>query len=109
MYHFRQIQNEDEGIVPVLHPTLAALFIVLKNSANLSQIRRSHPNLHLHKHYNPEAMSPKDISNLLLPTGNRWWESLGKLCSHFSDPFSQSCTAANACQGGMAPCTPPVC
>ena len=29
------------------------------------------------------------------------------MCSPFSDPFSQSCTAANACQRGMAPHIPP--
>ena len=106
MYHFWQIQNEDEGIVLALHPTLAALFIILKDSADLSEIRRSHPDLHIHKHYDPEAIFPKDISNLLPPTGNHWWESLGKLCSPFADPFSQPCTAADACQGGMAPPLP---
>ena len=102
MYHFRNVQK-NEGAAPALHPTLAALFIVLQDGGDLSEIRRDHPKLHKHKYYKPEAKFPQDISNLLPAPANRWWETLGKSCSPFSGLFSLSCTAADACQRQTAP------
>ena len=86
LYHFRQIPKEN-GVAPVLHPTLVELFIVLQRGADLSEIRRDHPNLHKHKYYDPEAKFPQDISNLLPAPVDRWWVTLGKLCSPFSGLF----------------------
>ena len=98
MYHFRQIQQENGGVAPALHPTLAALFIVLRAGTDLSEIRRNHTNLHKHKYYDPEANFPQDISNLLPAPQYRWWETLGELCSPFSGSCSQPRTAAEARQ-----------
>ena len=86
LYHFWQISKEN-GVAPALHPTLAALFIVLQRGADLSEIRRDHPDLHKHKYYDPEAKFPQDISNLLPAPVDRWWVTLGKLCSPFSGLF----------------------
>jgi len=103
LYHFRQISKENDGVAPALHPTLAALSIVLQRGADLSEIRRDHPDLRKHKYYDPEANFPQDISNLLPAPVDRWWETLGKSCSLFSGLFSPSCTAADACQSLKAP------
>ena len=78
---------------------LAALFMVLEAGADLSQIGRSYPRLHKHKYYVQGAKFPDDITNLLPPTGECWWETLGKsLGISFSALFSQFSTAAEACQ-----------
>ena len=98
MYHFRQIQQENGGVVPALHPTLAALFIVLNSSTGLSEIRRNRPDLCKHKYYDPEANFPQDISNLLLVPQDRWWETLDESCLPFSGSCSQPRTAAEARQ-----------
>ena len=70
VYHFQQISKEN-GVAPALHPTLAALFIMLQCSTDRSEIRRDHPDLHKHK-YDPEAKFPQDISNLLPVPVDRW-------------------------------------
>ena len=84
LYHFRQISKENNAVAPALHPMLAALFIMLQRGADLSKIRRDHPDLYKHKYYDPEAKFPQDISNLLPAPVDRWWVTLGKLCSPFS-------------------------
>ena len=103
MYHFQQISKENNKVAPVLHPTLAPLFIVLHCGADLSEIRRDYPDLHKHKYYDPEAKFPQNISNLLPVPVDHWWVTLGKLCSSFSGLFSLSHTAADACKRLTAP------
>lgn len=45
---------------------------------DLSRISRSHPDRRLHGYYNKDASFPDDISDLLPPPADRWWERLGK-------------------------------
>ena len=73
-----QLIRANEGAPPPLHPTLAALFIILDAKADFSQIGRSHPKWRKHKYYLPGARFPEDISSLLPPVEARWWEMLGK-------------------------------
>jgi hypothetical protein len=79
MRQFRRLKNENDGVPPALHPTLAALFIVLDSGADLSEIGRNHHLIRKHKYYDPRAKFPEDISGLLPPNGDRWWEPLGGL------------------------------
>ena len=73
--------------------------MVLEAGANLSQIRRLYPRLCKHKYYIQGTKFPDDITDLLPPTGECWWETLGKsLGISFSTLFSQFSTAAEACQ-----------
>ena len=65
------------GEVPALHPTLAALYIVLDADGDLAEITRTHPRLNRHSYYQPGAKFPQDISDLL-PSEDRWWEILGE-------------------------------
>src|SRR6201996_46926 len=97
MHHFRQIKKQ-QGAAPALHPTLAALFIVLESGADLSEIGRNHPNRRSHKYYDPSANFPNDISNLLPSSEHRWWDVLGRSYSLFSGSFSQLFPAADVCQ-----------
>jgi hypothetical protein len=60
-----------------LHPSLAALYIVLKAGGDFSEIGRNHPDLQRHKFYQPHVMFPENIANLLPPSGDHWWELLG--------------------------------
>lgn len=71
--------HENEGARVVLHPTLAALYIVLDRNENLGNINRSHPDLIQHELYDPDVEFPHDLSDLLPPTADRWWDHLGKL------------------------------
>jgi hypothetical protein len=73
------MKDENNGAPPALHPTLAALFIVLNSGSNLSEIGRNYPKQRKHQYYDPNAQFPKDISHLLPPGEDRWWEHLGKL------------------------------
>jgi len=68
----------DRSEIPPLHPTLAALSIVLHRNEDLGTIDRSHPDRHSHKHYKCDATFPDDILDLLPPHADRWWEKLGK-------------------------------
>ena len=72
-----RIINE-QGASPALHPTLVALCIVLNRKEDLGRISRTHPDLHQHQDYNPDAEFPSDLSELLPPSAERWWECLGK-------------------------------
>lgn len=94
--------------MPALHPTLAALFIVLAAgaSADLSEIGRTYRDVRKHSNYSAWAKFPDDISNLLPPPGERWWETLGKSSSTFSSSFSQYSTVAEARRGQEAPDPP---
>jgi hypothetical protein len=65
------------GESPALHPSLAALYIVLKSKDDFSEIGRNHPNLKKHKFYQPHVAFAKNITHLLPPSGDRWWELLG--------------------------------
>jgi hypothetical protein len=79
MRQFWRLKNENEGVLPALHPMLAALFIVLDSGADFSEIGRNHWFLRKHKYYNPRVKFPEDISGLSPPSGDCWWESLGEL------------------------------
>lgn len=68
----------NRGILPALHPTLAALYIILDFKGDLSEIGRNLLDLELHKYYQCDAIFPDDISDLLPPCEDRWWEDLGK-------------------------------
>jgi hypothetical protein len=60
-----------------LHPTLAALFVVLDDKGDLGDITKTHPERDAFKYFNPFAEFPTDISGLL-PREGRWWEDLGE-------------------------------
>jgi hypothetical protein len=51
---------------------------VLERNEDLGRISRSHPDRHEHSFYDAEAKFPSDISDLLPPNADRWWEPLGK-------------------------------
>jgi hypothetical protein len=89
--------------VPPLHPTLAALFIILGTSGDFSKIWRTYQGVAKHTYYNPQAKFPEDITHLLPPTGEHWWEDLGKSSPAFSSSFSPCSTAAEAWQGWEVP------
>ncbi|KAI9428847.1 hypothetical protein H4582DRAFT_2090828 [Lactarius indigo] len=72
---FRRLRR-NSGDLPALHPTLAALYIVLNAKGDLSDIGRGHPSINKHKYYLPSAKFPADISHLLPPNEGRWWEHL---------------------------------
>jgi len=55
-----------------------ALSIVLERDEDLARINRLHPDHREHKYYGADAKFPADISDLLLPSADRWWEILGK-------------------------------
>jgi hypothetical protein len=74
---FRKLRGSN-GVPPALHPTLAALFIVMDSAADLSEIGRDHPRIEEHLYYTPGSQFPGDISGLLPPSGDRWWEPLGE-------------------------------
>ena len=60
-----------------LHPTLIALQNVLAKNEDLSSINRSHPCLVKHKYYDKNGNFPDDLSGMLPPMEDRWWEQLG--------------------------------
>jgi hypothetical protein len=60
-----------------LHPILVALQIVLDQNEDLGSITRSHPDLKVHSFYDETAKFPADISHMLPPIADRWWEQLG--------------------------------
>jgi hypothetical protein len=70
------LRGNGNNVFP-LHPTLAALPIVLKNDEDLGSITRSHPGLGGHKFYDKNAAFPDDLSSKLPPIADRWWEHLG--------------------------------
>jgi hypothetical protein len=74
---FWQMKKDNGGVTPPFHPTLAALSIVLTKGTDFSEIRRDHPKVSKHSYYTPHEF-PDDISNLLPPSAEHWWESLGK-------------------------------
>jgi hypothetical protein len=57
---------------------LVALSIALERDEDLRRITRSHPDQREHEFYDANAEFPPDISNLLPPSADRWWEHLGK-------------------------------
>jgi hypothetical protein len=73
------VRKADNGTPPALHPTLAALYIILDVNGDLSEIGRKYPNLKQHKYYKRKSEFPDNISDLLPPHEDRWWEDLGKL------------------------------
>jgi hypothetical protein len=87
---FHKVQQENGGLPPALHPTLAALGIVLQQNEDFGMITRSHPDLEMHKYYKRDIIFRSDISHLLPQRAERWWEDLGecsKLFCYFSyDP-----------------------
>ncbi|KAF8266104.1 hypothetical protein EI94DRAFT_1803588 [Lactarius quietus] len=75
-HHFHVLQEDNRGIVPPLHPTIAALFIILKESCNISDIGRNYPGVTWHLYYEPQAKFPEEISHLLASSREFWWEAL---------------------------------
>ncbi|KAH9055090.1 hypothetical protein EDB83DRAFT_2316227 [Lactarius deliciosus] len=69
------MKKNNSGEAPPLHPTLAALYIVLDADGDLAEITRTHPCLNRHSYYQPEAEFPQDISDIL-PSEDHWWEIL---------------------------------
>jgi len=78
-HELQQINSMKEGGSYHLHPTLVVLSIVLSRDGDLGTINQSHLDWHMHKFYNSNTKFPADISHLLLPSEDRWWEVLGKL------------------------------
>jgi hypothetical protein len=62
---FHCTRKENKGILPVLHPMLKALYIVLDSKGNFSDISRNHLHLEQHKYFKPSAKFPENISDLL--------------------------------------------
>ena len=79
MHAFCLVKKANGGTAPALHPTLAALYIILDLKGKLSEISRNHPNLRQHKYYKRNIKFPSDISDLLPPHEACWWEDLGEL------------------------------
>ena len=77
MEKFKPFANVRESDHPPVHPTLLALSAVLSLDGDLRGIDPSHPCVKGHAYYNPNAIFPEDLSNLL-PSANRWWEPLSK-------------------------------
>jgi hypothetical protein len=69
----------EEGDPPPLHPTLAALSMVIRRDEDLGSITRSYPDRVKHRDYDASVVFPFDISGLLPPSKDRWWEHLGRL------------------------------
>jgi hypothetical protein len=78
VHQFQCIKDQNGGVSPALHPTLAALFIVFYKHANLAEICRDFPDEGKHMEYNPDAKFPEDITNLLPPCEKCWYETLGE-------------------------------
>jgi hypothetical protein len=57
---------------------LVALSIVLERDEDLGRINQSHPDREEHDYFNPNTVFAADISDLLPPSADRWWESLGE-------------------------------
>lgn len=51
---------------------------MLDQDEDLGRISRSHPDQLRHQLYDANAEFPADISGLLPPIADRWWEQLGK-------------------------------
>ncbi|KAH9984607.1 hypothetical protein BJV77DRAFT_1071939 [Russula vinacea] len=54
-YRIRQKNGGNPTNPPALHPTLAALAIVLRKNQDFGMITRSHPDLKDHKYFNPDV------------------------------------------------------
>ena len=61
-----------------MHPILIALSIVMTGQEDLSHIARDHPGRLRHRFYDASVDFSADISDLLPPGEDRWWEALGK-------------------------------
>jgi hypothetical protein len=72
------MKMENAGATLPFHPTLVVLTIMLKEGTDFSKISRDHPKLHKHEFYQPHHKFPINISNLLPPNTEHWWESLSK-------------------------------
>lgn len=80
-HEFWRTAARNGGVKPALHPTLTALSMVLRSPADFSEIARIARNdreLRKHKFYVPGFKFPADVSDLLPPSADRWWEPLGK-------------------------------
>jgi hypothetical protein len=77
MEESREERRQNGGVQQPLHPTIAALSIVLDLDEDLGTISRTHPYLDQHTHFQQNAVFPADISGLLPPPADRWWEILG--------------------------------
>jgi hypothetical protein len=69
--------------MPALHPTLAALSLVLDEGGDLGSISRSNPKILGHKYYDEHAVFPENISELVSGDPEaQWWTRLGMSCLH---------------------------
>ena len=75
---YQHTLRKNGGVRIPVHPTLVALSIVVELDEDLGNINRSHPERFRHSLYNASAEFPLDISDLLPPSADRWWEGLGK-------------------------------
>ena len=78
-HEFCCAKKANNGTLPALHPTLAALYIVSDLKGDLSEIGRNYLDLKKHKYFKCSAKFPENISDLLPPHEGRWWEDLGEL------------------------------
>ncbi|KAN0121379.1 hypothetical protein V8E52_003275 [Russula decolorans] len=76
IHEVRRIFRENGGACPPLHPILIALSIVLDRDEDLGRITRFHPGRWEHEFYDDSAEFPADLSDLLPPSADCWWEPL---------------------------------
>ncbi|KAI9449765.1 hypothetical protein BJY52DRAFT_1227576 [Lactarius psammicola] len=86
---FRRVKA-NSGASPALPPTVAALYLVLDAEADFTEIGRNHPCLHRHAYFKRDAEFPADISDLLPPHADRWWEPLATKSSERGAPSEMS-------------------
>jgi hypothetical protein len=68
----------NERTLPLIHPILALLGIVLEENQNLTMLNVNNPLLLIALCFNPSIPYTSDLSELLPPEGHRWWENLRK-------------------------------
>ncbi|KAN0138821.1 hypothetical protein V8E53_003209 [Lactarius tabidus] len=67
-----------------------ALYIVLDLKGNFSDISRNHLHLEQHKYFKPSTKFPDNISDLLPPCEDCWWEDLAAQSRQAAKPLSTS-------------------
>jgi hypothetical protein len=83
---FRDEYRNNQWTNPGLHPILLTLSIVIVEKEDIGTIGRHHKLMKEHKHYRSDVVFPSDLSDLLPPKEDRWWELLGKLKFNCSSP-----------------------
>jgi hypothetical protein len=54
------------------------MYIVLHSDGDFTEISRNNPSIRKHVYYKPGVEFPSQISDLLPPSEDRWWERLGE-------------------------------